>query len=434
MILIYTHKTNNRIKYVFNLIFRDLLQVNFSITNNTEDFLAYEGPKLNYSFQSIGNELFFLSCNLLFETGIKQQKIDHVLFDQIKCPFPLYKQSQFPFDPFAAIFYLTTRYEEYLPYKKDAFDRFDASESITTQLDFLKKPVVDIWTQKIAIAISEKYPSFIFPKKNYKFIPTIDIDSAWAYKEKGIIRSLLGYIKSFTKFNFPDILERSKVLSRLLKDPFDTFDLKFYLQKKYNLSPLYFILFAEYAQYDKNISIYNRKFQSLIKSIDDYAVVGIHPSFKSNSNLKKLNTEITQLSNVLKREVTKSRQHFLKLSFPSTYRTLIEADILEDYSLGFASATGFRAGICNPFHFYDIDLEKETNLKLYPFAVMDGTLRDYNHIEAKDAISHIKPLIDEVKAVNGTFISLWHNESLSNQKRWVGWDVVYEEMIKLALP
>ena len=65
---------------------------------------------------------------------------------------------------------------------------------------------------------------------------------------------------------------------------------------------------------------------------------------------------------------------------------------------------------------------------------MDGTLRDYNHIEAKDAISHIKPLIDEVKAVNGTFISLWHNESLSNQKRWVGWDVVYEEMIKLALP
>ena len=123
MILIYTHKTNNRIKYVFNLIFRDLLQVSFSITNNTEDFLAYEGPKLNYSFQPIGNELFFLSCNLLFETGIKQQKIDHVLFDQIKCPFPLYKQSQFPFDPFAAIFYLTTRYEEYLPYKKDAFDR-----------------------------------------------------------------------------------------------------------------------------------------------------------------------------------------------------------------------------------------------------------------------------------------------------------------------
>jgi hypothetical protein len=65
---------------------------------------------------------------------------------------------------------------------------------------------------------------------------------------------------------------------------------------------------------------------------------------------------------------------------------------------------------------------------------MEGTLRDYNNISALDALDHIKPLIDEVKAVNGTFISLWHNESLSNQKRWIGWNKVYEEMIKLALP
>jgi hypothetical protein len=42
-------------------------------------------------------------------------------------------------------------------------------------------------------------------------------------------------------------------------------------------------------------------------------------------------------------------------------------------------------------------------------------------------------MIDEVKAVKGTFISIWHNESLSNSKRWAGWDKVYEEMIKYAV-
>jgi hypothetical protein len=46
----------------------------------------------------------------------------------------------------------------------------------------------------------------------------------------------------------------------------------------------------------------------------------------------------------------------------------------------------------------------------------------------------IRPMIKEIKAVNGTFISLWHNESLSNDKRWIGWHQVYEEMIKEALP
>jgi len=40
--------------------------------------------------------------------------------------------------------------------------------------------------------------------------------------------------------------------------------------------------------------------------------------------------------------------------------------------------------------------------------------------------------VDEVKKVNGTFISLWHNESLSNQKRWKGWQQVYESMLDMT--
>jgi hypothetical protein len=61
-------------------------------------------------------------------------------------------------------------------------------------------------------------------------------------------------------------------------------------------------------------------------------------------------------------------------------------------------------------------------------------LKDYQNISALEAILYIKPLIEEVKAVNGTFVSLWHNETLSNEKSWIGWHNVYEEMIKLALP
>jgi hypothetical protein len=65
---------------------------------------------------------------------------------------------------------------------------------------------------------------------------------------------------------------------------------------------------------------------------------------------------------------------------------------------------------------------------------MEGTLRDYMGVTPEKAIEIIELLVEEVKAVNGTFISLWHNESLSELKRWKGWRNVYEEMIKLALP
>ena len=102
--------------------------------------------------------------------------------------------------------------------------------------------------------------------------------------------------------------------------------------------------------------------------------------------------------------------------------------------MGYASAPGFRAGICDPFYFYDLDMETVTKLLIHPFQVMEGTLKDYMYKTPEQSLDIIKLLIDEVKAVDGTFISLWHNESLSNQKRWEGWRYVYEEMIAYAVP
>jgi hypothetical protein len=101
--------------------------------------------------------------------------------------------------------------------------------------------------------------------------------------------------------------------------------------------------------------------------------------------------------------------------------------------MGYASEPGFRAGICDPFFFYDLDMETETKLKIHPFQVMEGTLKDYMHLSTDQSLIRIKKLIDEVRTVNGTFISIWHNESLSNNKQWAGWDKVYEEMIEYAV-
>ena len=53
-------------------------------------------------------------------------------------------------------------------------------------------------------------------------------------------------------------------------------------------------------------------------------------------------------------------------------------------------------------------------------------------IRPEIAMDYIIPVIDQVKAVNGTFISVWHNETLSEDKEWKGWREVYEEMIKYA--
>ena len=107
-------------------------------------------------------------------------------------------------------------------------------------------------------------------------------------------------------------------------------------------------------------------------------------------------------------------------------------DIQEDYSLGYASEIGFRASICSPFYFYDLDLDTTTHLKLIPFMLMDGTLKDYMRLSPEESILRAKKLIDEVKNVNGVFVTLWHNHSVNDKNEWKGWRHVYEEIVSYA--
>ncbi|MES2138152.1 MAG: polysaccharide deacetylase family protein [Bacteroidota bacterium] len=433
MLLIYTHKITTRNKYIFNLIFKNILGIDFKLTIDAGYFKKYEGPKLSYTNTPLDDELFFISRGLLFETGIAEQHISVFDYNSNKVFFATGKSSALPFDAFAASFYLVSRYEEYLPHIRDVHDRFSAEDSLAFTNGFLQKPVVNIWILWIRDLIQKKYPILIFNEKKYEFISTIDIDNAYAFREKGFTRSVGGYLKSAFKLDVAEIMDRTRVLLGVKKDPYDTYDFQLEMIKKYKFKSIYFFLLGDYGVNDKNLPIESKKFQSLIKMLDDYAQIAIHPSYGSNKSKEQLKKEVERLSKVVHREITKSRQHFLKLTLPETYRNLIDLDITDDYTMGFASQVGFRASICSPFNFYDLDMELETNLKIHPFAVMEGTLKYYMNVHREDAMQKIKPLIDEVKAVNGEFISLWHNDTLSNQKLWLGWQSIYEDMVKYAV-
>ncbi len=159
-------------------------------------------------------------------------------------------------------------------------------------------------------------------------------------------------------------------------------------------------------------------------------LIGIHPSLRSNDHAGLLKVEYKRYSGILGKAPAISRQHFLILRFPETYRRLIEMGIKEDYSIGYASNPGFRAGTCSPFNFYDLAAENETDLILFPFAVMDVTFRQYLLLTPNEALDRIKRLIAHADAVGGTFISLWHNESLSGEGIWKGWREVFEGMVE----
>lgn len=432
MLIIYTPKITSRHKYIFKLFFNEIHQIKFQITEREDEFKAFDGAKLNYSNTSFEDEIFIESIGLLNEKGINQQDINVSPQNNIPAFFQSQSDSSMGFDVFSASFYLVSRYEEYLPFVKDIHQRFQAENSLAYKHDFLQKPLINIWAKSLMQKIKQKHPDLEVISPTYNYISTIDIDNAFYYLEKGFVRSLAGFFASLFSFDVKGIQQRFTVLLGKQKDPYDTYDAQLKLQKEYNLKVIYFILLADYGLNDKNISFTKRKFQLLIKRLADYASIGIHPSYGSNTNFAKLPKEIKRLEGITKREVTKSRQHFLKLTLPETYNQLVDCGIRDDYTMGFASAIGFRASICSAYTFYNLDTETILPIKIHPFAVMDATLLYYLKLSPEQSLTQISALIEEVKNVNGTFISLWHNDTFSNYKQWEGWESVYKEMIKVA--
>ena len=432
MILIYSHKLTPRLKYIFKTIFEDVLESEVSFTDNFDEFESSNiVVKINYSASKLNSGIFFQSSSLLFENGIKEQSISLFEYEGNKCFYSVGKDSELPFDPFASSFYLISRYEEYLPHIKDEHERFLATESIAFQNKFLDTPLVNIWINQIAERIEAHFSQFKFTKRTFEFISTIDIDNAYAYKHKGFIRVLGGLGKSLLKGE--GFINRIKIIFGSSPDPYDTFHYQVSIHKEFNIIPIYFFLLGDYGVNDKNIPIRNKTFQSLIKTLADYSEVGIHPSYASNKNINTLSKEIKRLQDITHRNITKSRQHFLKLNLPNTYRNLIDNDIIADFTMGYAEKSGFRASICSPYYFYDLDVEVETKLKLFPFTTMEATYQYYEKLDTKNALEQTLQLMQKVKDVKGTFISVWHNESLSDEGIWAGWREVYEKMLKESL-
>ncbi len=434
MILLFTTKINNRVQYITKTLLRDICGFDYKVTNSSEEFLNFRGGKINYSGRELpGAALKVYPSGFLHEKGVRDFVPEVEKRDDFPVLFPLTRKDvscDLGFDIFSSSFYQLSRYEEYLPFLEDRHGRFEADQSIAYLHGFTDIPVIDIHAQHLQSKLLEIFPFLEPRKKSFTFIPTYDIDVAYAFRGKGVARTLFLLVKDIFTFNFSKLRHRIEVISGKQQDPFDTYDFQLRLQKQYRLKPVYFFLCGQYGPKDKNISIHSRTFQTLVKTIGDYAETGVHPSYASNFKEYRLKEETELLSGILNRTIKNSRQHYLKLKLPRTYQNLLKTGIKNDFSMGFASHTGFRAGTCTPFNFFDLSMETETRLKVYPTAIMDGTLRDYMKFAPEEALAKAKEIVDAVKRVDGTLITLWHNDSLNEQNHWTGWRKVYLELIE----
>jgi len=432
MINIFVPQITPRIEYSFNLYFREILKIDIHLESNLETFKSSSGAKISYHTELVEGALNFIPAGLLSESTIRAVDIEYADHNGIQCPFSVASGGLLPFDPFAAAFYLVTRYEEYGSANKDRLGRFKADESIAFKQGFLGKPVVNVWAMEIAALLKGKYPELEIRDSEFRFISTIDVDNAFAYLEKGMLRTLGGFAKSILYLDFYRFFERISVLLGIRKDPYDTFDHITELVKKFKVDFKSFFLLGDYGTLDKNVPHTSKLLQDRISRLLELGEVGIHPSAGSAKTHGGVEKEKNRLNSIVGNPVEISRQHYLLFTLPDAYAELIAAGIKSDYSMGYSTHVGFRASICTPFPFFDLTSNSLSELKVFPFAVMDVTLKNSLNQVPIQGIKTINQLSEEVRMVGGTFISVWHNESLSENLEWSGWSVVYENMLEQA--
>ena len=159
VIILLPKKFSLRHKYVCDFIFSERFAINYSTTTNSSQFLKEDNSiKINYSGQLIDT----ISClnipnmGLLDETGIRSVNLQ--IHKKNNLHWLFYSNSpgfQFNNDLFSAVFYLISRYEEYLPFKADHHGRFTAATSLSKRHGFHRKPLLDIWIKEFARLINQ---------------------------------------------------------------------------------------------------------------------------------------------------------------------------------------------------------------------------------------------------------------------------------------
>lgn len=430
MIIILLDRENERINYAFDFIFGERA-VAYELTYDPDYFLSdTPGIRFNYSSHKLDCSFELLPATIMHEKGVSKYRLSEGEYKGISC---ISFDGQV--DPIASVFYILTRYEEYHTEFRDEHGRFPFSKSIQKKTKWIEQAICDRWAKEIIELVDKDiYVESVLRStltNSVKLIPTFDIDNAFAYLHKSGLRRFFSILRDFFNGDKKRLKERKMVEAGQIRDPYDTYQEITSIAQDFPATRI-FLLFSKRGKKDRNLSPDSIAFQRLIQKMSLSTHTGVHPSYASFGNRDEISHQKESLEMLINKKVECSRQHFLRMSLPETYRSLLEAGITCDYTMGFAEHTGFRSGTARTHNWFDLTKNERTNLTIHPFVYMDGTLNEYMKLSPDEAIKHITQLYSEVREFGGDFVFIWHNETIGEYGKWKNWKAVLDFTLNLG--
>ncbi|HAI82389.1 MAG TPA: hypothetical protein DCL43_01880 [Chitinophagaceae bacterium] len=432
-LLVYSEQSTPRLQYIVSQL-QYILTINVTLTHNWDAYCQHQALRLAYVThlpQGAPNGWHIVPTDILWEKNIQKQPLQLDSWQSLTTLFNHYK-AEIPFDILAASFYLLSRYEEYLPHRKDSYGRYAHTESIAYKQQFLHQPLVQLWwLAMLQLAVAKgwgkPYEQVLAALPNtYQWLPTYDIDIAFAYKHKPLWLQMANALRHWRSGKLAYWWQQHQALVDVYAEPC------YWLQQlhtQHQLPAIHFWLVASHrSRYDKNIAPSSKAMQRLIQNT--VTQHGLHPSWQAAQQAPLVATERNALRQIVKQSVTISRQHYIAQTLPINYRWWVQAGIQTDYSMGYGSINGFRASIAKTYDFFDV-LENQTlPIQVVPFSYMDANAIFEEKLSTTAAMQQAAAQQQLVQQVGGTWVTIAHNHFLTATAEYMPWRNLYKEMLQ----
>ena len=429
--------------YITKFLLDDILGINFKNNFENRPDILIKGP--NNKQLIIPDILFRTPKNLwLTKKSLPASPLPRLTIDRIaqrssqwpersRIPviFGSRNNAQFtrdflPIDIFGSAFFMLSRYEEYAHQVEDIHGRFPASASLASLNGFLNWPIVNEYIAILWASLKRLWPGLVRKKRQFRMIPTHDVDIPFEYKGKSLRQILL---KSAVDLNHGHGL---KCIVRNLSswhqinrskyhDPFDTFDWLLDTLEANGAVGVFNFMAGGRLPVDDYYPISAPHITDLIKKVIHRGhAIGFHPSYETATDCHLWSSEYSRLQTAIKSlQVHGGRQHFLRFKVPLTWRCWASSGLEYDSSLGFADHAGFRCGICYEYPVFDLEQRKELPLRERPLIAMDTTVIDSHYMglgASEEALNYLLDLKQRCRNYDGDFVILWHNQRFVDPK------------------
>jgi hypothetical protein len=430
MLLVHVEQSSARSTYVIRHVFERMLGWRVSMVPSAETFRTASGPRLSYSTEAFPGAYHVPRSTQLND---REPWPDVPVYGKrhgMTVPFPLAGDT---FDPFTTVFHFLSLVEELRVTEHDAHGRVP-SEALSIAHGLERTPLVDHVALWLAEDLRAMFPELPEPVRSYRHVLTIDVDNGLKYAGRSLVRAVGASARELVQGDPASMAMRWRVRLGGAMDPYAVLPKRIAAARPLVDRCIAFFLVRGEQPFDHAADVRDPTYRTLLRDVAVHAEVGLHPSYESSRDERLFRVEAAKLDALTGERTKVSRQHFLRWRLPDTLRQAVALGITEDHTLGFADRPGFRAGTCTPFPWYDLEREEETPLMLWPFQAMDSALVERMGEGPEEVVRTMNAMSDAVRAVKGTFVSVWHDRYLSGHREFAPWPAVFEQVVQHARP